>query len=194
VARHLRNPKIESRAVRAKLKPSLKPTYFGLGGKLHLGYRRGKGPGVWVARVYVGDERYITKTIAEADDLADANGGTVLNFAEAEIKARERAADRDKAERLAALGPVITVKIAIREYLEERSTAIEARAKLKHLAPLAEKPLAELTVDDLKAWRASLTDMSESSKRRVCNDARAALNSAAARHEKKLPATIYNIG
>jgi integrase len=192
MARHLRNPKIESRSARLRLKPSTKPTYFDLGGKLHLGYRRGKGAGVWVARRYIGDERYLTKTLGETDDLADANGNTVFNFAEAQLRARAWAADLDKADSIAALGPTITVRAAVREYLEQRrSTAADARRKLKHIAPIAEMPIAALTVDDLARWRASLLKkMSEASVRRIANDARAAFNFAADRHRDRLPATF----
>ncbi len=191
LARHVRNPKIESRAARAKLKPSPKPVYFDLGSKLHLGYRRGKGAGAWVARRYLGDERYLTKTLAEADDLADANKVTVLSFDQAQDRARAWASDLDKAERIAALGQVITVRDAIAEYLNERETARDARTKLKHLiadVALAETPLAALTVADLVQWRTGLLDkMAEASARRVANDARACLNFVAKRHRDKLP-------
>ena len=194
LARHVRNPKIESRAARAKLRPSPKPVYFDLGGKLHLGYRRGKGVGAWVARRYLGDERYLTKTLAEADDLADANKVMVLSFDQAQDRARAWASDLDKAERIAALGQVIKVRDAIAEYLDQRETARDARTKLKHLiadVALAETPLAALTVADLVQWRTGLLDkMAEASARRVANDARACLNFAAKRHRDKLPPSM----
>ena len=192
--RHLRNPKIEFRSARAKLKPSSKPVYFDLGGKLHLGYRRGKGAGAWVARRYLGAEKYLTKTLGEADDLADADGSIVLTFSQAQDRARAWAADHAKAERLATIGPVITVRGAINEYLNERSTAFDARGKLRHVladAKLAETPLAELKVADLQSWRAGLLNkMAEASARRVANDVRAALNFAARNHRDKLPSSI----
>lgn len=192
--RHIRNPKIESRTARAELPPSAKPVYFDLGGKLHLGWRRGKGAGVWVARRYLGDEKYVTETIGEADDLADANGDTVLNFEQAQKLARKWSSDLDEKDRVAALGPVITVRGAVKEYMDERPTALDARGKLRHVlaSALAEKPLAELKIDDLKNWRASVfkNGLTEAGVRRVANDVRAALNAAAERHGKKLPADI----
>jgi len=196
MARHIRSTGLESRSARLTLKPSLKPVYHNLGGKLHLGYRRGKGAGHWVARRYLGDERYLTKTLAEADDLTDANKVTVLSFDQAQDRARAWASDLDKADRIAALGQVITVRDAVAEYLNERATARDARTKLKHLLAdpaLAETPLAALTVADLVQWRASLLDndkMSETSARRVVNDARACLNAAAKRHRDKLPPSM----
>jgi integrase len=196
--RHVRNPKIESRTARAKLKPSGKPTYFDLGSKLHLGYRQGKGAGVWVARHYVGLGRYVTESLAEADDIADANGGGVLSFRQAQDAARAWLADLDEKDRIAALGPVVSVAAAVKEYLNERSTARDAMGKLKHVLAdktLAETALAALKVDDLKRWRASLLGkMTEASARRVVNDARAALNAAAERYgDDALSATISNV-
>ena len=198
MARHVRNPKIESRAARAKLKPSGKPTYFDLGGRLHLGWRRGKTAGRWVGRYYCGDERYLTATLAEADDLADANGRDVLDFRQAQIKAREWASDLDEQERVASLGPVVTVRAAANEYLNEQ-TSRDARGKMSHIladAALAETKLAALTVDDLKQWRANLLDkkgLTEASARRIANSVRAAFNSAAKRHAHKLPPSVRDV-
>ena len=193
MARHIRSPKIESRTARAKLKPSGKPTYFDLGGKLHLGWRRGKGAGRWVARYYLGGEKYLTETIGEADDLAEGNGDTVLNFDQAQKKARIWSSDLEEKERIAALGPVVTVRDAVNEYLNQRATARDALGKLKHVladTALAETKLAALTVDHLKQWRASLLDkLTEAGARRVANDVRAALNAAAERHGHKLPSS-----
>ena len=194
MARHLRNPKIESRTARAKLKPSGKPIYFLLGGKLHLGYRRGKGAGVWVGRRYLGDEKYHTETLAQADDLADADGADVLNFEQAQDKARAWSADLAKQDEIKRLGPVVTVAHAIEEYLTSRRTWTDARSKLKRLAKLGDKPLAALTVDDLVKWRKGLLrEMSEASARRIAADARACLNAAVERHHDKLPELIRNI-
>ena len=80
MTRHIRNTRLESRAARAKLKPSGKPYFFGLGAGLHLGYRKGLAGGQWVARRYLGKGKYLNDTFAEADDLADANGAAVLNL------------------------------------------------------------------------------------------------------------------
>jgi integrase len=195
MARHIRNPKIESRAARAKLKRSAKPTYFDLGGKLHLGYRKGKGAGRWVMRVYIGGEKYTTQTLAEADDLADANGFTVLNFDQAQDRARECMNALDDAARIKAFGPVVSVADAAVAYEAERgATARDARGKLKHLiadAALAATPLAALTAADLAQWRAGLLDqMREASARRVVNDAKACLNAAVKRHAEKLPPSM----
>ena len=191
MARHVRNPKIESRSARQKLKPSAKPTYFDLGGKLHLGYRRGTGAGVWVARRYIGSERYVTRTIGEADDLADANGGSVLDFRQAQIKAREWASDLDEKDHVKSFGPAITINRAIDEYIDQRRTASDARSKLRRLKELGDTPMAELTVSALEKWRAGIVrEISEVGTRRIVADAKACLNAAAKRHRDRLPASI----
>jgi len=190
MARHVRNPKIESRAARARLKPSAKPTYFDLGGKLHLGYRRGKGAGRWVMRVYIGGEKYVTDTIGEADDLADANGTSVLSFGQAQEKARERM----KALEARSNGSAITVADAVETYLAAHETSTGARSKLKHVLKdeaLSGTLLAALTADDLARWKESLAEtMAPASARRIVNDFRASLNAAARRHRSELPPTM----
>jgi len=193
VARHIRNPKIESRAARAKLKPSGRPTYFDLGGKLHLGYRKGERKGVWVMRVYLGGERYATETIGEADDLADANGATVFSFHQAQERARERM----KALDAKRLGTGVTVGEAVAKYIDERllrDPISDVRSKLKRVLAnetLSRLPLAALTGDDLTRWREGLGGtMAPVSKRRIASDLKAALNSAGRRLRSTLPPTF----
>ena len=88
MARHVRDASLESRTARAKLKPSGKPYYRAIGQGLHLGYRKGKTEGKWVLRRYVGNQNYAVETIAVADDLVDADGVGVLNFYQAQERAR----------------------------------------------------------------------------------------------------------
>jgi integrase len=194
MTRRVRNAKIDSRAARMKHKPGSSPVWSDLGGKLHLGFRAGKRAGSWVARRYLGEGQYLTETIGEADGLAEADGAAVLSFDQAQIKARQWAAAQDAKERIAALGPVVTVAGAVREYLAPRGAAI---GKLKHIIadkPLAQTPLASLTADELVKWRSRLLEtMTESSARRVANGLRAALNAAAKRYRDKLPSTLRDV-
>lgn len=134
--------------------------------------------------------------------MALAGGSRAGTLAMRNTPRRRLASDLEEKERIAALGPVVTVRGAVNEYLNERSTALDARGKLKHLlaSALAEKPLAALTATDLTKWRSSLLDkkarktsdkkMGEAAVRRVVNDAKACLNLAAKRHSEKLPPTI----
>jgi hypothetical protein len=118
VARTVRDQNLETRSARGRLKPSPKPYYRTIDTGLHLGYRKGKNGGRWVVRWYVGEQDYKTETIANADDIADADGVAILSFAQAQAVAREM---RARAARLAAglsveTGPY-TVKQCMAEYL-----------------------------------------------------------------------------
>src|SRR6516162_499839 len=89
MARRVRDSDLESRVARGKLKARGKPYFKGIGDGLHIGYRKGATKGVWVIRRYVGDQKYVVVTIAIADDIEDANSNNVLNFFQAQERARE---------------------------------------------------------------------------------------------------------
>jgi integrase len=204
MARHVRNPKLDSRTAREKLKPSGKPLYADLGNRLHLGYRKGKRGGSWVLRRYLGDEKYLVETIAEADDIADADGVNVLTYTQAQDAALERMKAGAEEARIASLGPIITVRDAIEDYVRARDERDirygvnqkgrkgNARGRLgKHVDEmLAAKPLATLRSDDLAKWRDNLQDMAPGTAQRTSNDLKAALNAAAKRAKAQLPSTI----
>ena len=202
MARHIRNTGLEFRSARLKLKPG-KIHRCDLGGRLSLSYRKGKGAGKWGLRVYLGGERYKTEGIGESDDFADANGVSVFSFAQAEDRARERMKALDREAHIKSLGPVVTVRDAIETYIDDRlnrETPQNSRKLVRHVLiadrKLAETPLAALTAEDLTKWRKRLTEtanpakMAEGSARRVTNDFRAALNSAARRLRAELPPTF----
>src|ERR1700730_1957145 len=101
MARTLRDTALESRAARARLKARGKPHYCALEEGLHLGYRKAKGrrgkpavAGKWVVHHYVGGQSYTVESIAMADDHSDADGVAVLDFRQAQAKARERMVNR----------------------------------------------------------------------------------------------------
>jgi integrase len=201
---------LDTRTARDKLLVSGKPRFQSIPGNknLHLGYRKGKSHGVWVMRRYVSEGRYVVETIGTADDRANADGVEVLTYEQAVNKARERAAELAEETRIAALGPVVTVADAIREYVAartEREASFggggkglrrDARSRLtKHLLQadpsLAKKPLAVLTSDDLARWRKRKGEtMAPASVQRLVNDLRAALNLAARQYKRKLPPAI----
>jgi integrase len=206
VARKVRDSRLDSRTAREKLRPSGKPYFRDLEPNLHLGYRKGKHDGKWVMRRYVGGEKYVVETIGAADDVADADGVETLTFHQAQTKARERAAAVAENARIANMGPAITVRTAIEEYLTTREKREkkdhggdvglkrDARSRLhKHVLEvdekLAAKPLAAVSSDDLAKWRGSL-QMAPGSAQRTVNDLKAALNAAAKCYKAQLPATM----
>src|SRR5215813_171926 len=90
---------LASREARKKLKARANPYYATIGKNIHLGYRRlAKGAGAWSVRRFV-DGKYQAEGIGTADDLAEADGGTVLSFWQASEVALDRAAERKQQPR-----------------------------------------------------------------------------------------------
>src|ERR1051326_8960338 len=88
MARSTRSPQLETRSARLKLPLAKKPVFVRIGPKIGLGYRRNQTAGTWVARVADGRGGNWTKAIGAADDFEEADGNHVLNFWQAQDKAR----------------------------------------------------------------------------------------------------------
>ncbi len=202
--RQVRDSALETRTARSRLKTQHKPYFRLIEPGLHLGFRKlPSGPGTWVLRRYLGGGAYSTENLRTrdgeftiADDFGDGDGVKVLTFAQAQDRARERARAVDEQDRIASLGPALTVRGAVEAYIEARERREAAvggyKSRAKHVLrdeALAAKPLAALTTDDLASWREGLT-MAPGSARRVVNDLRAALNTAAKRGKESLPPNI----
>jgi integrase len=159
VARTVRDQNLETRSARGRLKPSPKPYYRTIDPGLHLGYRKGRSGGRWVVRWYLGDQDYKTDTIANADDVADADGVAILSFAQAQAVAREI---RARAARIAAGLPIetgpYTVKQCIAEYLtwmeQNRKGAKDARYRAEALIipKLGAIECEKLNSGELRKW------------------------------------------
>src|SRR4051794_25201511 len=82
---------LDSREARSKLQARGKPYFRTIERGLHVGYRKLKGkPGTWWARHYVGSGAYQIECLGPADDFSDADGTAILDFWQAQSKARER--------------------------------------------------------------------------------------------------------
>jgi integrase len=156
MARTLRDSKLDTREARSRLKVRGRPYWRLIEPGLHLGYRRlASKPGTWCVRRYVGSQTYTVETIkgAVADDYADADGETVLDFAQA-----QKAALRHKPR---AAGP-LTVQKAIEDYLAHlegrggNTYDATVRAKALIFPPLGDTKVEELTATQLRAWHAAL--------------------------------------
>src|SRR5260370_24030439 len=88
MARSIRSGRLETRSARLKLPIAKKPVLVRIGPSVGLGYRRNQTAGTWVARVADGSGGNWTKAIGAADDFADADGGQVLDFWQAQDQAR----------------------------------------------------------------------------------------------------------
>jgi integrase len=191
MSKTVREKKLDSPAARAKLKASGKPYWRSIDPGLHLGYRKGLAGGVWVLRRYLGNEKYKVETIGAADDHSTADGATVLDFFQAQRKARELAA-QSRAP-VSAQGP-LTVSAALEAYFErlehEGSKSLadaRGRAKIHVLPKLGNIAVTDLSRDMLSKWLAGLAGKHDdddairarrASANRVLTILRAALNQA----------------
>lgn len=117
VARTVRDHRLETRRQRDGLQARQEPYWRLLSEGFHLGYYRGKAVAKWVARHRPPGRAggYNKITLGEADDTADADGVNVLNYRQAQDKAREwlRAIEGGVAVRAG-----FTVGDALDEYLK----------------------------------------------------------------------------
>jgi integrase len=169
MSRTVRDAKLETRAARERLPAQAKPYWRTLRpGELHLGYRRRRkdAPGRWCVRLYLGvgavdpgKSPYRIEAIRGfADDFEDADGDTILNFAQAQSAAlaRQHAAQGTR-------GPM-TVADAMADYikylhLEKRTGAdAERRANALILPELGAIKLDDLTTARLLSWRDALAE------------------------------------
>ena len=153
MAKKVRERALDTRAAREKLKPSGKPYYRSIGPGLHLGYRKGKDARRWVARVYAGAGNYVVKNLAIADDVADADGVHVLDYWQAQDKARALLAESGEVSPLGRY----TLRHAIADYVKHmdgRATKQQTAERLAAYVPadLLNKDLSKITTDDLTAW------------------------------------------
>ncbi|MGB8576768.1 MAG: hypothetical protein WCD56_09405, partial [Pseudolabrys sp.] len=164
VARRTPDARLESRESRSRLASRGKPHYEP---GLHIGYRRLKGrkarpavAGTWIARHYVGRRKYVVEKIGTADDFSDADGTIILNFAQAQDKARSHMVSRARSAN-GIVGP-LTVRAAVEFYLEfleaNGKSAVDARHRAKaHIYPtLGDFEVGSLTTLLLRKWLAQL--------------------------------------
>jgi integrase len=194
MARKVKDKRLDSREQRLKLKVTGKPYYRAVERSVHLGYRRLKGAaGTWCARYYKGDGAYEVEAIGIADDMSDADGVAVLDFWQAQGRARERMVERAHAA-IGKTGP-ITVADVVDDYIqhlqsEGRPASTVADVRYRDGAfirgRLGNIKAADLTADILRKWRDALveaparvrTRAGEAQKHRETTDQRARRASA----------------
>ncbi len=168
---------------RLALPQSKKPIFESLGDGVSIGYRRNLGTGTWIARRADGRGGSSQQVIGQADDFDDADGVTVLSWAQAQARAFEWARSGEPTK-----GPSsspVTVDKALTAYAADLvvrgGDGTNVARVRKHLpVPLLGKAVAALTRDDLKDWRDSLAKtLAPATVNRTCNGFKAALNLAA---------------
>lgn len=186
--RKVRDASLETRTARSKLKLRQKPYYRLIEPGLHIGYRKlGTGPGTWIARRYAGGGKYNVENLRTpsndiilADDYADADGTSILTFAQAQQQARRRSTKSAFA----------TISDVLDHYMNRldtdgrsRQAIADARWRIEaHIRPaLGEITIGALTTERLRKWLADLasapsrirTPHGETQKFRVTRDQRA---------------------
>jgi len=158
MARRVLDKSLDSRDARRRLKIRGKPYYRVIERGLHLGYRRlGDGQaGTWVARFYIGEQSYEVQKIGIADDVSDADGVAVLDFWQAQDKARRAMVERAH-RALGKHGP-ITIGDVMDEYLAyldgHKKSGSDARYRDSALIRpvLGDIEVNKLTADHLREW------------------------------------------
>jgi hypothetical protein len=118
MARARRGTALDTRESRLK-KAAGARHWVSLGGteRIAIGYRRGPNSSAWLVRYYLGDGKTALEKFGEADDYVDANGETVLSYAQACDKARSLARERDRMRGL-GIADSLTIDKAADHYLK----------------------------------------------------------------------------
>jgi integrase len=162
---------LTTRAARERLAPRHQPYWRGIEAGAAIGYRKGATGGVWLVRMAdpTAGGGYRQAALGRADDALKATGEKVLDYRQAEAKARDWIARRHRIA--AGLEPEpsatplkpYTVEEAIADYLADfaarggKGLAQTRTAAAAHILPaLGEFPVPRLTRERVKQWRAAL--------------------------------------
>ena len=159
MARTLVDAKLDTRSARARLAQRAEPYWRSMSEGLAIGYRRGSKGGTWTARHYSADTGRRFESLGTADDVCDADGVMVLNFGQAQAKAREWFA--------ALANPVLaplTVKACLADYLDyiegQKKGAQVTRSQIQaHIVPvLGDIECAKITTKQIQSWLRDLAN------------------------------------
>jgi integrase len=155
MARTVRDHNLSNRTQRGKLAARGKPYWRTMQQGLHIGYRKNRDGGRWVARIYAGDGQYRTETIGTADDTLDADGTSVLSFSQAQEHARRLHAEHHATDNSAR---PYTVAKALDAYItrleaEGRPSLREAKSHATAIRPeFDDTEVSKLTAHGLRDW------------------------------------------
>ena len=192
--------RIQERSARLRLKPAHHPYWRTISSGRHLGYYKGKRGASWIARCRSPlDGSYVTKTLGNCDDFVDADGATTLSwkaaletalvwFQQVETPGYLEAAD-------------LTVEKAAADYSamrDERDSAragrpirSDGRSRMNRYVVVDQElsgiRLHDLTEAHLKAWLGRQKHLKLTTRQRLANDLKAALNHCYVQHRRVLP-------
>jgi integrase len=113
-------------------------------------------------RHYLGNGKYEPELLGIADDTSDADGLKILDFWQAQTKARERMAQRTRTT-FGSIGP-LTVKQALDLYFEFKdgqgrdTRDARSRAALHIVPELGAEECAKLTTDEIRKWHRAIAN------------------------------------
>ena len=158
MGRKRRSVRLQTKEVRRVLPVAHAPYWFEVRPLLHIGFRKGRRSGTWLLRENLGGKQYKRRVGNADDENVDADHVTVLSFED--VLKLATADDRPTA----ALVPRYTVNAALAAYWAHRraksaKSSVESD-KVKIKAHVVEKfgetDVADLTMEDLLAWRDSM--------------------------------------
>ncbi len=167
MARTVRDARLETRSARLKLVTRHEPYWKAIDSGMHLGYRKGKRKASWLARYRSEASGYMKTVLGIADDTQDADGVTVLNFSQAQEKAREWFSQKGREELGVIPAGPLTVAAAMKEYLDwygmhrrsrnpQTLRDVHYRVNAFILPALGNVELAKLTTKRIRDWMNAL--------------------------------------
>lgn len=163
MGRTVRDYRIETRTARSKLLRQKEPYWRLIAEGEHLGYYKGPRGGSWVARFRPDGAAYQKATLGRSDDIDDADGHHILDFGQAQEKARAWFREMRDAPSRSNLDPATTspytVRQAMTDYLEQYRRRggkavkdAEVRANALILPALGDLDVKALTAADVRNW------------------------------------------
>lgn len=155
MGRAVRDNRLDKREARLKLPVRKEPYWRLVSEGAHLGYYRGGRVGKWVARYRKpgAGAGYAKATLGEADDIRDADGEAILNFAQADKLARQWFERQVWGN--VKVGP-FTVSDALDEYLKHFSGKAKQSAQYRIDALIRPKlgkvEVSALTKSIIRTW------------------------------------------
>jgi integrase len=165
--RTVKEASLGSRTPRLRLAVQTKPYWRALEQGLHLGYRRSANGGAWIGRRRTEQGAYRETRLGVADDQQDADGGVILNFAQAQTACRQWWNDEQRLDQgLSARGRgPYTVAQACAAYQEDyrrrggKAVHTIASAFGSHVLPqLGPLAISKLTARRLQDWHRTLAE------------------------------------
>jgi len=159
MARRVKDARLDTKAARAKLELRQEPHWRLITEGRHLGYYKGARVGTWIARFRPPTGgAYHKHQLGKADDTEDADGVTVLDFTQAQEKARAWFAGQIGPV-VASAGPITVASAAARYvgYMLATKSRKQAKDTLRRLrrhlpASLRRRPVAAVTKTELESW------------------------------------------